>query len=81
MDNSVCGYIFSSWSDGVPTEGISGVAVLARISTMSMIRAKVVEFEDYNLIPDRLNKVRSRKWSRQNAHQNVHLQIYRYFRL
>ncbi|KAL5966967.1 Chromodomain-helicase-DNA-binding protein 5 [Taenia solium] len=39
------------WSDGVPTEGVSGVAVLSRIAMMALIRAKAIQFEDCIAIP------------------------------
>ncbi|KAL5107640.1 Chromodomain-helicase-DNA-binding protein 5 [Taenia crassiceps] len=41
------------WSDGVPTEGVSGVAVLSRIAMMALIRAKAIQFEDCIAIPKR----------------------------
>ncbi|BHF68343.1 hypothetical protein SprV_0301137700 [Sparganum proliferum] len=39
------------WSDGLPKEGVSGLTVLSRIGMMSLIRNKVIQFEDYNAVP------------------------------
>uniref|UniRef100_A0A0V0J484 Uncharacterized protein n=1 Tax=Schistocephalus solidus TaxID=70667 RepID=A0A0V0J484_SCHSO len=39
------------WCDGLPKEGVSGLTVLSRIAMMSLIRNKVIQFEDYNAVP------------------------------
>uniref|UniRef100_A0A5K3FV75 DUF1086 domain-containing protein n=2 Tax=Mesocestoides corti TaxID=53468 RepID=A0A5K3FV75_MESCO len=44
------------WSDGLPTEGVSGIMVLSRIAMIALIRAKVIQFEDYNAVPRRYKK-------------------------
>ncbi len=40
-----------SWSDGVPMEGVSGIAVLTRISTMALNKAKVMQHEVFFVGP------------------------------
>ncbi|EUB63929.1 Chromodomain-helicase-DNA-binding protein [Echinococcus granulosus] len=44
------------WSDGVPTEGVSGVAVLSRIAMMALIRAKAVQFEECVAVPKKFKQ-------------------------
>nr|CDS30417.1 chromodomain helicase DNA binding protein [Hymenolepis microstoma] len=39
------------WSDGLPNEGVNPIAVLSRVGAMALIRGKVVEFEDINMVP------------------------------
>ncbi|KAA3676738.1 chromodomain-helicase-DNA-binding protein 5 [Paragonimus westermani] len=42
-----------SWSDGLPKEKLCGAAVLARIAMMTLIRNKVMQFEDVNGVHSR----------------------------
>ncbi|VDN96462.1 unnamed protein product [Rodentolepis nana] len=39
------------WSDGIPNEGVNPIAVLSRLGAVSLIRGKVFEFEDFNMVP------------------------------
>ncbi|KAF7258824.1 hypothetical protein EG68_03868 [Paragonimus skrjabini miyazakii] len=48
IDDSV-----DSWSDGLPKEKLCGSAVLARIAMMTLIRNKVMQFEDVNGVHSR----------------------------
>lgn len=59
---------FRRWSDGVPTEGVSGVAVLSRIAMMALIRAKAIQFEDCIAIPKRFLQVRNKVTSNHVLH-------------
>ncbi|KAL3321313.1 hypothetical protein Ciccas_000020 [Cichlidogyrus casuarinus] len=45
LDDSV-----EHWSDGLPKEGVSGAAVLSRIAILALLREKVIEFEDLNMV-------------------------------
>lgn len=47
----------SSWSDGLPTEGVSGASVLSRVAMMALIRSKVLEYEEFNVIPRLVSQV------------------------